>query len=111
MKKKTKPVSTWETVSRGSGDPLNDMKNNIKPNFTTGIKDTFNSLEDDLQNDIKKVYTHYITQIENCGEVVFGTEWTEDDYDRILDDFEGMDSEAEKKKFVDLFYELNILES
>ena len=41
MKKKTKPVSTWEAAGRGSEDPTKDLTDIIKPFYTKELKDMY----------------------------------------------------------------------
>ena len=106
MKKRAKPVSAWETSGRGlKGDPKHLMDKCIQPNFPTNIQNELNSLDAETKQQIKTLFDTTITGIENCGEQVF----TADEYDTLLNDFEGLD-DAQQEKFVSMFFDLHILE-
>ena len=72
MKKKSRPVSVWDTSAR-AGNLMPDvaMENLIKTAFPTKIQEFLNSLDEEEQNDIKALFNHYVTEIEECGEKVF----------------------------------------
>ena len=106
MKKKTKPVPAWETAGRGlKADPKHLMDTCVQPNYPTKIQATLNSLTAEEQKQIKALFNHYVPGIEDCGDVVF----TSEEYDTLLNEFEAIDDQ-QKSKFVELFFDLNILE-
>ena len=108
MKKKAKPVTTWETKGRNSGDdPRTVMDSYVKPNYPTNIQKMFNELDDDLKTAIKKLFTQEIEEIEDCGEFVFVTC---DDFDDLSYKFEEIQDETAQQKFTDMFFNLNILD-
>ena len=61
MAKKPRPVAANDTQGRGSGmDPSTAMSEHIQPQFPKEIHERFNSLEEDLQSEIKQTFTTQI---------------------------------------------------
>ena len=62
-------------------------------------------MENELKEKIKGLFNHYVPGIPNCGTMVF-----EADYEDMKEDFQPVSSIEQKQKFMDLFYELHILQ-
>ena len=106
MAKKPRPVAANDTVGRGSGmDPSTAMSEHIQPQFPKEIHERFNSLEEDLQNDIKEMFTTQIGGTEPCGEMIFDAKT---DFETLNESFTTLDAE-QQQIFVDLFFNLHII--
>ena len=88
-KGKPAPVPQGDQASRGDGlVPMAIMEEVIKVNFDS-IHQHLESCEEELKADMKSLFDHYITDIDQCGEMVF----TATDYDTLNEQFSGIQDE------------------
>ena len=95
-----------ERTARGFTDPNSIMQTVIQPNFDTIILPTFNELEEDVKDDVKKIFDLCCPSIENCGDHVF----TSTKFQQLNIKFADINDPEETRRFIELFYELGILE-
>ena len=106
MKQNNKPIKQWEKAGRGIVDPTGIMNTMIKPNYPESIQDMLSDLDEETQNDIKEIFNYFVPSIKDCGEFVFTCE----KFELLNMAFVDINNEDEQAKFVNLFFELNILE-
>ena len=78
----------------------------LGPDDWNNIQTRLNEIdEEDLKEDIKGLFNYFITGVSNCGEMIFTAE-----YEDMNEEFQDITLIDQKQKFMDLFYDLHIVE-